>query len=57
VSGGTLVEMMKAAYLGNRDDAALGGRLDLSRRRRVPMKREMRPRLVVVLNVGVENAA
>jgi hypothetical protein len=37
---------MKAAHLGDRDDAALGGRLELSRDGGVPLEREMRTRLV-----------
>jgi hypothetical protein len=55
--GASFVAVVQATELGNRDDAAIGGRSHRPRDRRVFVERKMCSGAQVVLQVGVQDAA
>jgi hypothetical protein len=55
-SGRAAVAVMQAADLRNRDNSTAIRQLDLSLDRRVPIQREMRSRVQIVVEVGSQDA-
>ncbi len=49
--------MMQAADLRNRDHSTAFRPFDLAFNRRIPIKRQVRPRFVVITEIGGENTA
>jgi hypothetical protein len=54
-SGRALVQMMEAANLGDRDDAAAGRRVDVSGNGSAPLERKVRVRLIIIADVAFGN--
>jgi len=55
VSGGPHVSVVQAADLRNRDHLSFGGMFDSTRHRRIPIQRQMRARLVIILKIRRED--
>jgi hypothetical protein len=57
LSGATFIAMMQAGDLREGDDLASGWRLSWARFGTILVEREMRPRPMIILNIGRQGAA